>query len=58
MKRTPEDASYTLYVQGSERYSDLAMLQAALLEPLADALAMVIRERMQNGEFPLGNPEA
>jgi hypothetical protein len=46
-----EDKAYKLTAEGSDRYPSLEAAQAALLEPLAEALAAVIRERLANGKL-------
>ena len=44
-------SDYKVTVQGSDRYPSLEAAQAALLEPLAEALAAIIRERLASGEL-------
>jgi hypothetical protein len=58
VKQAAQDSAYNLQLKGTEKYADLRMLQSVLLEPLAEALAMVIRDKVQNGELRLGKQSA
>ena len=45
---------YHVTEHGGNKYASLEEAQAALLEPLAEAIAAVIRARLESGELKIG----
>ena len=49
LMRSPKKPTYTFTEQGTAKYADLQMAQAAALQVVAQALAAAIRARGKNG---------
>ena len=49
LRQSPNKQFYTLEEQGTRRYADLEMAQAAALHAVAQALVRAIRSRLHDG---------